>query len=132
MSKATGDGNTRRALIVDDSVYARSTLKSILEDAKYDVVGEAKDGSEAVKLYAELKPDIVTMDLEMPRVNGLEAIARIIELDKNARIVVISSLSDDRTVKRALDAGALNFSPKPIDAEEVMNTIKATFTKRKT
>lgn len=81
-----------RVLVVDDANFMRITLGSILENGKHDVVGEAQNGVEAVKLYKETRPDLVTMDITMPVMNGIDAINRIMKFDLGATIVVCSAI----------------------------------------
>ena len=112
-------------MIVDDSSYLRSVLRAAFERAGYDVVAEAENGNEAVERYAKYRPDVVTMDIVMPEVNGLTAIQRIMEFDNAARIVVITALGHEPMLKKALGAGALNFIIKPIEAREALAAVEA-------
>ncbi|MBN1949564.1 MAG: response regulator [Bacteroidales bacterium] len=112
-------------LIVDDSKLATYVLEDILKKIEnVMIVGRAVDGLEAVELYKKLKPDIVTMDLVMPGMNGEEAVRQILEFDKEAKIIVVSSVgsSQDKFIEE-LKAGVLHVIPKPYEVETVTNII---------
>ncbi len=121
----TPQGKAPRVLIADDNAFMRSKLSEILRDAGCQVIGEAGDGVQAVALYAELAPDVVTMDLVMPEMEGLEAIRLIIEADPDARIIVCSAMGSDDLVSSALETGALDFLIKPYQVERVVDAVKA-------
>ena len=108
-----------KILIVDDALVMRMNLKKILTDAGHTVVGEAKSGSEGIWLYKETQPDVVTMDITMPGMDGIEALKKILDFDPKARVVMVSALSQRRTVLTALEAGAKNYILKPIDSQNV-------------
>lgn len=108
-----------RVLIVDDAAFMRLSLKTILEGCGFEVVGEANTGIKAIQLYKQLKPDLVTMDLTMPELGGVEAIKMIKVIDKDARIIVISSMGHEINVREAIVAGAISFILKPFKAELV-------------
>lgn len=112
-----------KVLIVDDAAFSRSTLKDILAGAGYEIAGLAQDGDEGIFLYEILRPDVVTMDLVMPRRDGLSAIRAIREFDANAQIVVCSALTDAKNVREALLAGARDFIVKPYDARRVAEAV---------
>jgi two-component system chemotaxis response regulator CheY len=109
----------KRALIVDDAAFMRLALKKILEKCGFEVVGEADTGIKAIQKYKMLKPDIVTMDLTMPELGGVEAIKIIKSIDNNARIIVISSMGHELNVKEAIMAGAVSFIVKPFKEDIV-------------
>ena len=109
----------KRALIVDDAAFMRIALRKILEKSGFEVVGEADTGMKAVQQYRLLKPDIVTMDLTMPELGGVEAIKMIKSIDNNARIIVISSMGHEINVKEAIIAGAVSFIVKPFKEEVI-------------
>ena len=116
-------GSTR-VLIVDDAIFMRRMLKDIFTDSEYEVVGEAKDGVEAVEKYKELKPDLVTMDIVMPFKSGIEATKEILAIDPSATIVMFSALSQRSLVMEAIDAGVTDFVEKPFEAEDVKRVVK--------
>jgi two-component system chemotaxis response regulator CheY len=113
----------RTVLIVDDIPFVRKILKEILQEGLFEVVGEASDGNEAVKLYAQLKPDIVTMDIVMPKLGGIEATRKICDMDSDARIVVVSAMNQETMVMDAISAGARDYILKPFSAQDVLNTL---------
>src|SRR5438045_1142566 len=96
-------------LIVDDIEFVRKTLREILTEANYDVVGEAADGQEATELYAKLRPNVVTMDVVMPGMSGIEATRKIVKMDKTARVVIISAMGQESLIMEAINAGARDY-----------------------
>ncbi|MFC4557227.1 response regulator [Virgibacillus kekensis] len=112
-----------RILIVDDANFMRVTLGSIVKKAKHEVVGEAQNGAEAVKLYKELNPELVTMDITMPVMNGIDAIKEIIAIDPAATIVVCSAMGQQKVVVECIELGAKDFIVKPFDENRVLDTI---------
>jgi two-component system chemotaxis response regulator CheY len=113
----------RTVLIVDDVAFVRKTLSEILTKADYRVVGEASNGTEAIAMYAKLRPDIVTMDVVMPQMSGIEATRRLLRDDKNARIVIISAMGQETMIMEAINVGAKDYVLKPFSSEEVLKTI---------
>lgn len=107
-------------LIVDDSMLIRRMLRALLEDNGYAVVGEAADGEEAVEEYKRLKPDIVTLDITMPRLDGVGALAQIMEYDNDAKALMITAAGQKQKVVEALKLGAKAFIMKPFDKEDVL------------
>lgn len=113
-----------KILIVDDSIVSRRKLKKILEAANYEIVGEAGDGTEALKQYEALSPDLVTMDITMPDVDGISALKDIMKYDPSARVVMITALGKGETILEALNAGAKNYITKPFVEDQVVNSIQ--------
>jgi two-component system chemotaxis response regulator CheY len=113
-----------KVLVVDDAVFMRKTISGALLEAGFEVVGEARTGIEAVKKYRELNPDIVTMDITMPDMDGIDAVKRIKDYDPNCKIIIISAMGQDAMVKEALTAGAVNFLVKPLKMETIVDTLK--------
>lgn len=114
----------KTVLITDDTAFMRMTLKNVIEKNGYSVVGEAADGEEAVALYQELKPDMVTMDITMPKMDGITAIKEIMKVDPDAKIIVCSAMGQKPMVIEALSAGAKDFLVKPFDAERVVESLR--------
>jgi two-component system chemotaxis response regulator CheY len=118
--------DTKKVLLVDDSLIVHRQFKQILEDAEeFEVVGCGKTGLEAITLFTSLKPDIVIMDMIMPDMDGFQAMRAIMELEKDAVIVVASSTSgDSENVMRALQLGAKSFLSKPLESETVLTALR--------
>jgi len=112
-----------RILLVDDAKFMRKLLAKILEEGGYEVAGEAETGSEAIALYKKIKPDLVTMDLVMPDMSGIDAIKEIISSDPKARIVVVSAMGQQSLVSEAMSAGAKDFVVKPFHPSVVLEVI---------
>ncbi|MED4531292.1 response regulator [Metabacillus fastidiosus] len=112
-----------RILIVDDAKFMRMTLSNILNKGSYEVVGEAQNGMEAVEMYRELKPDLVTMDVTMPEKNGVEALKEIKEEFPDAKIIMCSAIGQQKMVVEAIEAGAKDFIVKPFDESRVIEAI---------
>ncbi len=117
----------RRILIVDDAAFTRRMLKDILTKNGYEVIGEAENGQIAVEKYQELHPDLVTMDIIMPQMDGISALKAIKSIDPNARIVMCSAMGQQATVIEAIRAGARDFIVKPFQPERVMEAVKKAF-----
>jgi len=114
-----------RVLIVDDLAFIKLIIKDTLEKTGFEVAGEASNGIEAVEQYKRLKPDIVLMDITMPRLDGISALEQIIAFDKNAKVVMVSALGKEELVKKSLLAGAKNYIVKPLDRKKVLERISA-------
>lgn len=112
-----------RILIVDDAIFIRNTLKMMLEKNNFEVVGTAGNGIEAIQQYKMLHPDAVTMDITMPDMDGLEALQKIRELDKNAKIVMITAVGKEEAVRQAIMLGARNFIVKPFQEDKVISVM---------
>ena len=113
-----------RILIVDDAAFMRMMIKDILEKNGYTVVGQAANGVQAVELYKSEKPDLVTMDITMPDMDGIEAVKSIKEFDSNAKVILCSAMGQQSMVMDAIRAGAKDFIVKPFQADRVIEAIK--------
>ena len=113
----------KTVLIVDDAAFMRLSIKNMLEKNGYAVVGEAENGLVAVQKYSELKPNIVTMDITMPEMDGLTALKTIRMMDPNATIVMLSAMGQQAMVKDAVILGAKGFVVKPFKEETVMGAL---------
>lgn len=108
-----------KILIVDDALVMRKMIGSVAAEAGWEIVGEGENGQRGLDLYQELKPDLVTMDLVMPVMGGLEALRRIREVDSSARVIVITALNQKQTLVDAIEAGATDFIVKPFQRDHV-------------
>ncbi len=113
----------KRVLIVDDSALMRMMLKNLLEKNGFQVVGEADNGRTGVEKYKELHPDIVTLDITMPEMDGLTALNEIIQYDQDAKVVIISAMGQEANVRQAVLSGARNFIVKPFKNEHVLKVL---------
>lgn len=119
------DTNTRtRVLIVDDARFMRMMLNDLLSKSGLEVVGQAADGDEAVAEYRRVRPDVVTLDIMMPRADGLTALQSILDEDPSARVVVVSAIEHNDTVKRALAMGAIDYVLKPFSPPRMVEVLK--------
>lgn len=114
----------KKIMIVDDAAVIRYMLKNLLEKNGYEVIAEATTGTDAVARYPILKPDLVTMDITMPDMDGISAVKEIIKLDPNAKIIMCSAMGQVDKVKAAVLAGAKNFLVKPLQPERVIATVQ--------
>ncbi|MDA3955246.1 response regulator [Oceanispirochaeta sp.] len=119
------DGRAIKVLIVDDSMFVTKQISQILTSEGFDIVGTAADGAEGVEKYKELFPevDLVTMDITMPRMDGVTALEKIIEFDKNANVIMVSALGKQDLVKKSLMLGAKNYIVKPLDRKKVLERV---------
>ena len=108
-----------RILVADDADFMYEMLENLIDKNRFEVVGYAGDGEEAVKKFKELTPDLITMDILMPRMNGIKSIKEIRRLNPRARVLVISALSDPDLVKEAMAAGASDYITKPFSVSDL-------------
>jgi two-component system chemotaxis response regulator CheY len=113
-----------KALIVDDAMVVRFMLKKIITELGFEEVYDAGDGKTAVELYKQHQPDLVTMDITMPEMDGLTCIGKIMEFDKEAKIIVCSAMGQRDMVAEAVGKGAKNFLVKPFQEDKVRETVK--------
>lgn len=111
-------------LVVDDARFMRITLSKMIEDNGYNVAGEAENGLDAIQKYKDLSPDLVTMDITMPEMNGIDAIKGIKEVDPKAKVIVCSAMGQKAMVEDAIKAGALDFIVKPIKPDKLEKALK--------
>ena len=111
-----------KVLVVDDSAFMRNLLKQLLE-GEHEVVGEAENGVEAVELYRELEPDVVTMDVVMPIRNGIEATTEIKDLDPGSSVIMCTSVGQEEKMREAVEAGADGYITKPFQKPNVLQAI---------
>ncbi|HEY9189062.1 MAG TPA: response regulator [Bacteroidota bacterium] len=110
-------------LVVDDSIMIRKLIKTILENENHKVIAEASDGEEAYNMYTKFNPDLVTMDVSMPNVNGILAVKKIINNYPEANIIMVSAISQRDMVFEALESGAKHYIIKPITREKIISVI---------
>jgi two-component system chemotaxis response regulator CheY len=116
------------ALVVDDDSILRMMLKSILEDSnEYQVVGQATNGEDAVSKFSSLRPDLVLLDINMPKMDGLQALEKIRQINPAAKVLMVSSDATMDKVKEAITKGAKGFIVKPLSADSVLNKVRACF-----
>ncbi len=113
-----------KVLIVDDSRTSRKMLRTIIEEAGHSVVGEAVNGEEGVRLYKELSPDAVTMDITMPVMDGMEAMREILAEDEEAKIIMVTAVGQKHKVVEAIRDGACDYVIKPYSASDVSDVVK--------
>jgi two-component system chemotaxis response regulator CheY len=113
-----------RILIADDASFMRQMIREIIEPEGYEVAGEATDGVEAVEQYKELQPDLVTMDIVMPKRSGIDAVKGILDEYPGACVVMCSALGQETLVMEALQAGARDFIVKPFKPDNVLATLR--------
>lgn len=115
---------SRTVLICDDALFMRSMLAEILEQAGFDVVGQAETGAEAVRQYRELRPSLVTMDIIMPDMGGIDAVREIVKEFPDANILMCSAMGQQALVIEAIQAGARDFVVKPFQPSRVLEAVQ--------
>ncbi len=113
-----------RVMVVDDALFMRNMLKDIFVRAGFEVVAEAENGEMALNLYQEVKPDLVTMDIVMPKKSGIEALQEIMTADPDACVIMVSALGQDSLVLEAVECGARDFIVKPFKEDKVLEIVK--------
>jgi two-component system chemotaxis response regulator CheY len=117
-----------KVLIVDDAAFMRMSIKTMLEKNGFEIVAEAENGAVGVSMYLEYQPDIVTMDITMPEMTGIEALKAIRQHDPNAKVVMMSAMGQEGMVKEAIISGAKTFIVKPFKEEHVVQTLNKILT----
>lgn len=117
----------KKILIVDDTAFMRVLLKQIVQNNGYEVCGEAANGVEAVQKYKELQPDLVTMDITMPEMDGLQALEEIMKMDPSAKVIMCTAIDEQERMIRAIELGALEYFIKPFDEERISTMMKMIF-----
>ncbi len=116
---------TVRVLVVDDAIFMRSMIRDIFARSPFMVAGEAEDGEEGVRLYRELAPDLTTMDIVMPKMDGLTALREIVRFDPRARVVMCSALGQEALIAEAIQIGAKDFIVKPFQPSRVLKVAQS-------
>lgn len=112
-----------RILVVDDNAFMRNNIKNVLTGAGFDVVAEASDGVEAISMYQSSGPDLVTLDITMPNMDGVQALKELRSIDPAAKIIMVSAMGQEALVVEAITAGAADFVVKPFQPERVVDAI---------
>lgn len=113
-----------KILVVDDAMFMRTMIKNLLKSSPdFEVVGEAENGKDAIQKYKELQPDIVTLDITMPEMDGLEALKEIMKIDAKAKVVICSAMGQQGMVLDAIKNGAKDFIVKPFQADRVIEAL---------
>jgi len=115
---------SNRVLVADDARFMRQLIREIIEPEGFEVVGEAADGRAVVEEFSRLQPDVITMDIVMPKRSGIDAAKEILALDPGARIVMVSALGQEALVMEALQAGAADYVVKPFKPDAVIATLR--------
>ena len=115
---------SKRIMIVDDAIFMRMKLKDILEKNGYEVVAEAQNGADAIEKYRAERPDIVTMDITMPEMDGIEALKGIKRIDPSAKVIMCSAMGQQAMVIDAIQAGARDFIVKPFQPNRVIEAVQ--------
>lgn len=113
-----------RIVLADDLSFMRMVQKEILEEKGYEIAGEASDGIEAVERYMTLKPEVIILDITMPNMNGLDAMHKIFDFDKSAKIIICSALGQQQLIVEAIKAGVKDFIVKPFKPERILSAIE--------
>lgn len=116
-----------KVLVVDDSLIMRRNVTKMVEALGHKVIGEAKDGNEAIELYRKLKPDLVTMDITMPEMDGITAVQEIKKVDKHPKIIMVTSHGQEEMVINAIRSGASGYLLKPIHVMKLRDSIRKIF-----
>jgi len=114
-----------RILIVDDAIFMRSMIRDIFARGAFVIAGEAGDGEEAIKLYKETRPDLTTMDIVMPKMDGITALKEIMKFDPEAKVVMCSALGQESLIAEAIEAGAKDFIVKPFQPAKVLKVVQS-------
>ncbi|MBI5166691.1 MAG: response regulator [candidate division NC10 bacterium] len=114
-----------RILIVDDAIFMRSMIRDIFARGAFVIAGEAEDGEEAIKLYKEIRPHLTTMDIVMPKMDGITALKEIMKFDREAKVVMCSALGQESLIAEAIEAGAKDFIVKPFQPAKVLKVVQS-------
>lgn len=113
----------KRVLIVDDACFMRASIKNILQKNGFEVAGEAVDGLDGICKYRELNPDVVTMDITMPEMMGLDALKSILEIDPRSKVIMVSAMGQEGMVRESILLGAKSFIVKPFKEEQIVKVL---------
>ncbi len=113
-----------RVLIVDDAMFMRKLIRDALEPMGFEVVGEAADGAIAIERFRELRPDLTTLDIVMPKADGLAALAGIRRIDAKAKVIMVTAVDQREAMLQALQLGVSDFIVKPFDADRIVSAVE--------
>ncbi|WP_281886462.1 response regulator [Paenibacillus sp. YYML68] len=116
-----------KIMVVDDSLFMRMLLKNVIRELGYEVTMEASNGVEALSLYSDERPDLVTLDITMPEMDGLTALEKIKDLNPNAKVIMVSAMGQQALLIRAVSMGASDFIVKPFSKDRVKEALKRAF-----
>ncbi|WP_442505460.1 response regulator [Novipirellula sp. SH528] len=111
---------TKRLLVVDDALFMRKCIREIAEAAGWEIAGEAEDGEQALVMYQQINPDLVTLDIVMPKLDGVSTLKKLIQQDPRARVVMISAVNQKPKLIECIKAGAMDFIVKPFDKARLL------------
>jgi len=114
-----------KILVVDDAIFMRSMIRDIFARSPFVIAGEAENGQEAIEMYKELRPDVTTMDIVMPEVDGITALKEIIKLDAQAKVIMCSALGQESLIAESIEAGAKDFIVKPFQPNKVLKVVRS-------
>ncbi|SCX97854.1 response regulator [Butyrivibrio sp. INlla14] len=117
----------RKILLADDTTFMREMLKSALDPEKYQIIGEATDGAMAVEYYKEKKPDLMILDINMPKMNGIDALTEVIKYDSKANVIMCSDQKYENMIVMAIKRGAKDFIIKPFTSSDVITAVNKVF-----
>ena len=113
-----------RILLIDDAAFMRMILKDVLTKNGYEICGEASNGKEGIQKYKELKPDLTTLDITMPEMDGITTLKEIKKIDSNAKVIMCSAMGQEAMVVEAIQAGAKDFIVKPFQSDRILEAVK--------
>lgn len=113
-----------KILVVDDSMITRAMLRECIEKSGNELIGEANDGEEGISKYKELKPDLILLDITMPKMDGIECLEILKKYDKDVKVIICSSIGQDSVIEKAMELGALDYIVKPFEDENVIKKLK--------
>ncbi len=113
-----------KVMIVDDAAFMRASIKKMIEEDGFEVIAEASDGAEAIDLYRKVSPDVVTMDITMPNMTGIEALKKIREIDGKATVIMVTAMGQEAMIKESVISGAASFIVKPFQKEKLVEVLR--------
>jgi len=115
---------SKRVLIVDDAAFMRMMIKNVLTQNGYEVAGEASNGQEALVLYDKLKPDLVTLDITMPEMDGIQTLKELLKMDPSANVIMVTAMGQQQLVIEAIQVGAKDFVVKPFQPDRLLEAVR--------